>query len=526
MASIKTNCPFCSKVFVSLGEFIVAGRKVFLGECGHIVSVEQLGISDLDAVISLTGKKPFPFQKDGVKFVEDSAGRCLIADEMGLGKTTQALVSLSVHKDKMLPAIYIVKSALKRQWSREHMDWLGENSFCQMIDSTRDIFLPGCDAYIISYDLLWRLGLEKMETFIVDRKIKTIILDECQQIKNIESKRTIMVSKLCAKIEHVIALSGTPIKNKIEEYFPILNILKPQMFPTFGRFSQQWLGSYWDSMRGKYITGGLAYPEQFITRTKDFIIRRERKEVMSQLPEVFRQFTFHDLSKDVEEAYKKAMEEFMEEYDSQDPSEMNLLAYMTKMRQLTGISKVDPTIDAVMELLGSSERKICIFVHHINVAYLLETKLNSLLVELGLAKCINLVQMDSAAKDTRLGEFIKDPRKRISIFSTLSSGEGMDGLQKIDAKCIILERQWNPANEEQVEGRFTRIGSVRSEVDALYPVAVGTIDEFFSVLVEKKRAIINSAMKGVFDSSWDEKGLMKELAETLANSGRKAYKLS
>lgn len=530
MASIKIYCPKCSKLFKAKGtEFQIGTRNVTMGECGHFIDVEQLVSKDASNLESVTGDKLFKFQVNGVKAVEESNGRILIADEMGLGKTVQALAYINLHRERSLPALYIVKSKLKKQWQRQHMNWVGLESYAQVISEKDDPFFPGFDAYIISYDILWRIGRDKLLSMVEKVGIKTVVLDECQQIKNLDSKRTCEVMEVCSRVDQVIGLSGTPIKNNIIEYFPILNIIKPEKFPTIGRFTKDWTESFFDHSAGKYRSGGLKWPDKFKRETEKFIIRRERKEVLPDLPAIFRQFSYHDLAANVAKAYEEFMEKFLEEYESGsrgNARDMNLLAYMSKMRHLTGLSKIDPAIDIGMELLGSSERKICYFAHHQDVEMLLEGKLNSLLGELGLENCLSICQKNADETDRVLTQFINDPKKRVLIASQLASGEGLDGLQKIDCKCIMVERQWNASNEEQVEGRFSRIGSVRSEVDALYLVAIGTIDEFFNQIIERKRAIVKSAMTGEkIENVWDESGVMSELADKIANSGKKAWKI-
>ena len=116
--------------------------------------------------------------------------------------------------------------------------------------------------------------------------------------------------------------------------------------------------------------------------------------------------------------------------------------------------------------------------------------------------------------------FTENRDQRILIASTLAAGEGIN-LQAC-SDCIMVERQWNPANEEQAESRFIRIGQTADSVTATYMIALGTIDEYFTGLVEAKRQVIASTMKG--ETMSDESTLMNELADILASKGRKAWK--
>lgn len=560
MPFLKTPCTVCGKTFESAREFTIGSTISLLGKCGHVMLKHQLDRKDPEAIISLDGRKLFPFQRDGVRAAEGSGGRILIADEMGLGKTVQALGTLALHNE-MRPFMVIVKSSLKVQWQHEIMRWIGEDCFAQIVDDSSDVLIPGCCGYIISYDLIPRFnncngcshgeqhhsesGCSKrnnkgtlcsckafkakfcydLPKVIEKMGIKTIILDECQQIKNTGANRTIFTRSACKEVPNVIALSGTPIKNNAAEYFPILNILRPEMFPTFSRFQYDWCDNYYDGY--KYVTGGLRNAESFHAKTKDFIIRRERKDVLPDLPTIDRTFSFHDLGAAVEKEYIKTFKEFRDDYNSNGMNGFaesgNILAYLSKMRHLVGYSKIDPCIDFVMEFLGSTDRKLTIFVHHKDVGEILTGKLRTILTELDLDSPLQLTaEQDAYGRANTVQQFKDDARKRIMIASTLASGEGLN--LQFCSDMIMLERQWNPANEEQAEGRFPRPGSTAQSIAAKYFVAVGTVDEFFSEIVERKRAIFANTMKGE-KIQWEQSSLMKELAETLAMVGGKRWQI-
>jgi SNF2 family DNA or RNA helicase len=487
----------------------------------------HLKSSNPEDIVSLDGKQLFHFQCEGVRFLEHSGGRAALLDEMGLGKTVQALAFLLMHEE-CLPFLWIGKSSLKYQYQHEIMRWMGEDSFAQVLNTGRDRLFPGCTGYIVSYDLLRNLkGEYALKEQAAKLNVKTIVLDECQQIKNSQSTRTIFTKELCKDIPNVIALSGTPIKNHAAEFFPVLNILKPMIYNNESRFIFNECDSYWNGYT--YKTGGLANPKAFHEKTKSFLIRREREEVMPDLPKIQRTFSFHEMGKIVEQAYIKEFKEFRDAYNSTTSHDFeeasNILAYLSRMRHIVGLSKIDPCIDHVMEFLGSTERKLTIFVHHKDVAEILASKLASVLKELELEAPLSLTaELDPHQRFDMVEKFRTLPKKRILIASTLASGEGLN--LQFCQDCIILERQWNPANEEQAEGRFPRPGSIASSISSTYFVAVGTVDEFFSELVERKREIFTNTMsKNGAALSWDQSSLMRELAEILASQGGKKWSI-
>ena len=554
MPFTKTTCPKCSKTAESEQEYTIANKTILRLKCGHLIEKQHLNHSSPEQLESLDGRKLYAFQSDGVRFIEQSGGRCLLSDEMGLGKTPQSLAALFLHPEDLLPCLVIVKAALKLQWQHEFMRWGGEDMVAQIIDSPKDSIMNGLPGYIMSYDIIRRFAgkkekadkgidvgeeteflratdytetekskeLGKLEALVKKLKIKTIILDECQQIKNVASQRTIFVRELCKHVPNVIALSGTPIKNNAAEYFPVLNILKPEIYPRYSTFLMYECDSYFSGYG--YKTGGLRNPVRFLEKTKSFILRRTREEVLPDLPPIRRSFQFHELSKEVESAYIETFKQFRDDFNSGTGEDSfsessNTLAYLSKMRHLTGLSKIDPCIDHVMEIMGSTEDRVCIFTHHKDVAEILVTKLNILFDELNLPHCARH-EAGSQSQETEK-EF---ESSRVLVCSTLAGGEGLN-LQRLCFRFVMLERQWNPANEEQAEARFPRPEGIQVDsIDGVYLVAVGTVDEFFSELVERKREIVNKTLSGEA-VSWDQSSLMKELSEALASSGGRKWSI-
>jgi SWI/SNF-related matrix-associated actin-dependent regulator 1 of chromatin subfamily A len=475
----------------------------------------------------MDGKKLFKFQVEGVDFISKSGGRCLVGDEMGLGKTIQALTHLILNPSAR-PFLWVGKGSLLYQYQHECLRWGGEEFYVQVLNTSKDMLLPGFPGHIISYDLLRRMP-NFIET-IKKAKIKTLVLDECQQIKNSETSRTKQVRLLCQNIPNVIALSGTPIKNHAAEYFPILNILNPTMFPREKWFIEYECESYWNGYA--YKTGGLRYPERFQQKTSNFIIRRERSEVMPDLPKINRQFQLHEMGKEVQKAYEETFNQFQIEYNkagqqktktSVFEAESNMLAYLSKMRHLTGLAKIDPCIDNVMEFLGSTDRKLTIFHHHKDVGEMLVEKLARLCIELELEFPLHLTaDLNPEARFDMTQKFTNNPKSRVLVASTLASGEGLN--LQVCSDCIMMERQWNPANEAQAEARFPRPGSTAQSISAIYLVAVGTVDEFFSEIVEQKRQIVESTLSGKEAPAWDQSSIMRELAAVLAANGNRKWK--
>lgn len=517
---LKIKCPVCGKTAVEVSRFNIGKSSLVKLECGHLIASEKL-VSDSTDTKYLKpfpdGRKLMPYQIDGVKFAEQSDVNCLIADEQGLGKTIQALAVLSYNLEALTPAVVVTKTTLKQQWLFEIVGIVGTRKV-QILKTAKDKALPGFDIYIITYDIL--KNAEVFE-FI---NVKTLVLDECQAIKNHLSGRAKAVQQIVSShnIKHIMGLSGTPIKNNAGEYFTILNLLRPSRFPEYKRYLRTYCDSYETFYGDK--TGGLKDAEYFHQQTSDFIIRRTKSEVLKDLPELTRRFHHVEFDKRLSAAYASANKELEELfYAEEDENTMtNMIAVMTKMRQIAGVSKVPAVVEFVTDHLLSTDRKITIFVHHHVVNNMLEAELNTWLRDGDYLPALLLTSDMSADKRAdAVQEFKDNPKRKVLIASTLAAGEGLN--LQFCSDSIMMERQWNPANEEQAEARFHRYGQ-KNNVNVTYAIATDTIDEYFTELVEQKRAIVANTLDGKV-VNWEMNSLMKELASVLVQKGGKKWRL-
>lgn len=518
---IRLNCKVCNKIAVEKKRSLFGKKILVTLECGHFITESSIAKTDYN-ILSSDGKSLMNYQTEGVKFAEEANGRCLIADEQGLGKTVQALGLFFFHREELLPAVIVTKTTVKSQWFYEVIRWMGHpksgGPVCQIINSGRERPIREFDIYITTYDML------KVDGMFDGIDIKTLVVDECQAIKNHLSERAKAVQGIAKQCEHIIGLSGTPIKNNAGEYFTILNILQPRRFPSY----QGYIDTYCDSYSSGWGTkvGGLKNPEYFHERTKDFIIRRTKAEVLPDLPSLTRKFYHVELDKKLNKAYAAALQElddlfYNEEVDASERGSITL-AIMSKMRYITGISKCEECTDFVTEFLLSCDRKITVFVHHQDASALLNEKLSVWCDEGAFARPLVLHSgLTGEQRAALVKQFQEDDSKRIMIASTLAAGEGLN--LQFCSDAIMLERQWNPPNEEQAEGRFHRFGQI-NPVSVTYMLASGTIDEYFTELVEQKRAIVASTLDNK-TIAWDQSSLLKELTEILVTTGRKRWTL-
>src|SRR5471030_2202205 len=363
MPIAKTHCAVCKQPAVVATTSTIDSSLFTTYQCGHTDIQKKISASDFSDFVSMDVKRPYPFQITGAVFGSEQAnGRVLIMDEQGLGKTVQFLMMVKSHPKELTRFLLLCKAGLKAQWSKEIPRWCGEDYVPQILESENDYIMPGVKGLILSFDTLWRF--KDIPAFMKRARIKFVGLDEVQHIKNTNSKRTNGVREAVAQVKYVAGLSGTPIKNNAGEFFPILNMLRPDIpaFRTKSIFDQTVVDTYYDGHKLKY--GGLKSAQKFKELTKDFIIRRTRQEVLPELPVITRDYRYSQLGPIVEEAYKDTFKQFQNYSlyggvsDSAAERAANILAYLTKMRHITGIAKIEPCLDFVADFIEETDRKI------------------------------------------------------------------------------------------------------------------------------------------------------------------------
>jgi hypothetical protein len=552
---LRDKCEFCGKVAKSVKETLIPGddfdQKMIFLECGHLLIKKIPKGTQFDKLVSNWWEeevkncnhewagnrctkcnefKLFPFQQDGARFIEAALSvnkGAAIFDEMGLGKTVQALADIHFHAEERCPLLVITKSSIKFQWFKEILRWCGPKFIAQIISSSNEFLIPNLKVYIISYDMLvskernGKNGKKIKQGFdgqrLIDLGIKTVIIDESQQIKNPDASRTQEVRKLVKNCK-VIPLSGTPWKNRGSEFFTVLNMLDPMKFYSYAQFVDRWVDVYFD---GKYTKqGGIRRVEAFRDFTKDLLIRREVSDVMKEMPDVNRTLFYIEMEKVEQKSYDDEVSDFVAWYNDAQAndelnsfsSESNILAKLAKMRHITGLAKIPATVDYVKDFIESTGRKITVFVHHKDVGDILVNECKSA----GITTFKLTAEMDAMSRFETQEKFnLTD--SCVLIASTLASGEGINLQSCGDA--IMHERQWNPQNEDQAApGRFRRIGSTFKTVNVTFMTASDTVDDILAGIVDRKRQFFHTSMNKGDMPVWNTGGFAKELADGIVKS--------
>jgi superfamily II DNA or RNA helicase len=439
-----------------------------------------------------------PYQEQGLswlKFVHDIGTGGILADDMGLGKTieTIALLLLVKQESKSLRALIVAPTSVVGNWVREIERfaptlttalWHGAGRK----EQTKD--LSSANVIITSYALL-RRDID----LLTKLKLDYVILDEAQAIKNPQSATAHAAKELTPSRR--LALTGTPIENRLTEIWSIFDFVSPGILPPLAKFEERFSRpiDQGDSKAAARLKA-IIHP---------FILRRTKNEVAKDLPAKIESDKVIDLGPDQRAIYTQVLREVraqvMGELDrvGMAKSQLHILAGLTKLRQaacdprLLGLPRQfshedSAKVMAFRELIEEAEaggHRVLVFSQFVSMLKLLKNALDE--------DKVRYEYLDGSTQDRaeRIDRFQDDPT--ISVF-LISLKAGGSGLNLTGADTVIhFDPWWNPAVEDQASDRAHRIGQ-KKVVTVYRLVAAGTIEEKILELKEKKRELVSAVL--------------------------------
>jgi SWI/SNF-related matrix-associated actin-dependent regulator 1 of chromatin subfamily A len=463
-------------------------------------------VEDKELVIPGLRANLYPYQKDGIQFLETKNGRAIIGDDMGLGKTIQALGWLQLRKKDVLPALVVCPASLKLNWAREALKFTDlEPVIINGKNDKKFTIIPGGnrkDIYIANYDIIHetyecpackgkkKINGEKCPTCkgkgkipcldktIKDLCVKTVIYDEAHYLKSDTSSRTVAAKELSSSCSHVIPLSGTPIVNRPIEFYSTINMVNPKLFTSWWQYTQRFCGRKrtpfgWD------VNGATNKDELHKILSQTIMIRRLKKDVLKDLPSKVRVVVplEIDLGK-----YHSILERIAAELEGQEAEHLTIIE---KAKQLIASLKMDMALEWIENYIESGE-KLVVFGEHSKILEQVQEKFknNSVLVYGGTSQTERQAAVD---------KFQNDPDCKVFI----GSKSAMEGLTLTAAHATaFLELWWVPAHHDQAEDRVHRIGQEADSVTAYYLLAAGTIEEDIVEMLDAKRRVVAAILDG------------------------------
>ncbi|XP_058212267.1 uncharacterized protein LOC131324346 isoform X2 [Rhododendron vialii] len=448
--------------------------------------------------------KLLPFQRDGVRFVLQHGGRVLLADEMGLGKTLQAIAVTTCIRDAW-PVLVLTPSSLRLHWASMIQQWLnipssdilvvlsqcgGSNraGFTIVHSNTKgSIHLDGM-FNILSYDVV-----PKLQNILMASEFKVVIADESHFLKNGQAKRTSASLPILQKAQYAILLSGTPALSRPIELFKQLEALYPNVYKNVHEFGNRYCKG---GIFGVY-QGASNHEELHNLMKATLMIRRLKRDVLSELPVKRRQQVFLDLAeKDMRQinALFRELEVVKNKIRaSQSKEEAESLKFSEKhLINKIYTDSAQAKIPAVLDYLGTiieAGCKFLIFAHH-------QPMIDSIYQFLQKKK-VGCIRIDGSTAAASRQALVTDFQEKDSIkAAVLSIKAGGVGITLTAASTVIFaELSWTPGDIIQAEDRAHRIGQV-SSVNVYYLLANDTVDDIIWDVVQSKLENLGQMLDG------------------------------
>jgi SNF2 family DNA or RNA helicase len=414
----------------------------------------------------------YGFQKVGVEFVMRAGGRAMIADQMGLGKTIQAIGYALATQSKTL---IVCPKSVTLQWADEIEKFTGKNT---TIWTTQSVVGHGNNQFhVINYD-----AVRKQAKKLTQIDFDLLVCDEATYLKN---RRTIRAKSVLGagknkkeypgiKTKNLIFLTGTPILNRPIEAYYLLNAIDKQRFNNFYHFARRYGGWQGDKPRNL---------EELHDRTKDVVIRRLRSKVMPELPGKQRTDVHIELDKDERKQYTELLKELFKSWHFTGQATVST---MPKIQGFLSSKKLERTREIIDEYL-ENDRALVIFSIYID-------PLKQLKSEYG--DQAELLYGQTSTKERRaIIKRLQAGKSKIALIGLKAGGMALDGLQYVTDTVIFLNQDWVPGNHEQAEDRTDRIGQT-TQVQVLYLLCKGTIDDDMRELLAEKQVIIDTVADG------------------------------
>ncbi len=480
------------------------------------------------------------YQRRGVDwlyFMSRNNLGAVLADDMGLGKTLQLLTLLAVEKDAAAkdghsdlgPTIVVAPTSVVGNWAREaarfvpHMKVLvhhgaGRKKDDALIEAARE-----ADLVITSYGIATRDGAALSEV-----KWDHVVLDEAQAIKNAGTRASKSVRRLPARQR--IALTGTPVENKLSELRSLLDFVNPGMLGSQSFFRNHF---------AKAIERGddelsQEMGERLQRLTAPFILRRLKTDpaIIDDLPDKAEHIITVDMTAEQAALYTALTEEMQRELGSREGMARRglVLSTITKIKQICNhpahflgdgssvtlkgrhrSGKVEKLVE-ILDQAADSGQRVLIFTQYKAFGDILKPYLSERLGE-----DIPFLHggVGKSGRDAMVERFQAPDGPQAMLLSLKAGGTGLN----LTAASIVvhMDRWWNPAVENQATDRAFRIGQQR-DVTVYKMITRGTMEERIQEVLDGKMHLAGAVVGE--GEGWITELNAEDLAQLMSYRGR------
>ena len=429
----------------------------------------------------------------------------LLADEMGLGKTLQVLTLLKFYPFENRNSLIVCPASVVPVWQSEARRWY-PNIQTEVLRSSCDFSNDGSTQpklWIASYT-----QLRRHKHLLDETQFGYAVLDEAQQIKNPDAK----VTQACCAIqaECRLALTGTPIENRLLDLWTLFRFLMPGLLGSRRRFE--------DAVESDNAGFREAFADRLRQQLTPFILRRQKDMVGKDLPPKVEMDLICPVTDLQGQTYKNLLDRGRDELgndlqSAMQTQSMHFFSLLTRLRQACCDPGLIPDVNADIQqsgkiqmlvtrleeaLSGDGARKVVIFSQFLSLLKRLKPLLKTTFPKVALLELSG--ETKDRAKPVEIFQNTKEPA--VILVSLRAGGTGIT-LHAADY-VFLLDPWWNPAVEEQAVDRVHRIGQDR-RVFVYRMITQGTIEERIQQLKKEKREL--------FENTLGHLGSAKDLAE-------------
>ena len=434
------------------------------------------------------------YQKTGYSWLVQnitSGFGCILADDMGLGKTLQVLTTIQYFKDQGLlekqKVLVIAPTSLLTNWQEEIRKFTPDLTSYIFHGSGRRFTKKEYDIYLTSYGVI-RQDSGKFKS----KKWFLCVIDEAQNIKNPDTKQSKAVKSIKAK--HKIAMSGTPVENRLSEYWSIFDFINKGYLTSLKNFRKNYIVPI-EKERNLDVL------DNFKRITQPFILRRLKtdKSIIKDLPDKIVNDVYCNLSREQIALYKETLDVSIEDIEANEGIKRKgiVLKLINSLKQICNhpsqftksknysiyeSGKLEVLMDTLSNILENNE-KVLIFTQYVQMGNIIKDLVEKTFKEevLFLNGSLSRKKRDSMVK-----KFQNNSQNKIFIVSLKAGGTGLN--LTAAQNVIHYDLWWNPAVENQATDRAYRIG--QSENVMVYRfICNGTFEEKINEMIHKKEEL-------------------------------------
>ncbi len=443
-----------------------------------------------------------PYQREGAAHLAFHE-RALLADEMGLGKTLQALAACEIlAREKGVERVLVVSpTSVKAEWEEQiaRFTHRAARFVAGLYPERLKLYETPAFFTLVNYEQVVR-DADDINALL---KPDVVILDEAQRIKNWHTKTARRVKSLVSP--YAFVLTGTPLENRIDETYSIVEYLDPEIFGPLFRFNRDF---YELDERGR--PEGYKNLDEMHRRLSGVMLRRRKRDVEDELPDRTQKTFFVPMAEEQAKRYgdyeylARRLASIAQRRPLTQEEFERLQQYLACMRMICDTPAIlDPEcrvcpkleeLEGVLgELLEEPSRKIVIFSEWVKMLELAR----ALAAEMGVECAWHTGAVPQLKRRAEITRFREDPACRLFI----SSDAGATGLNLQIANAVInLDLPWNPAKLEQRIARAWRKGQ-KSAVSVVNFVTENSIEHSILHLLSHKQTLADGVLDGAADFS-------------------------